>query len=322
MHLNLPITGHTFQLTELQRDIAEDNVAHAYLFSGIAHLGKMTVGHWFAEELLLNGTEGEERDQKQQQLQKLIHPDVLSLDQLWIEGVCEDWDQIAKTTNIPQVHRSKTPKAKTDTISIDDIRSLQERLTETGLGKRRVCIIRSIERFQDTAANAFLKILEEPPPGLTFILTTENNNALLPTIVSRARNILFQSVPRKELLPLLSGIEEDDAKFILHLSQGCPGTVILLAKDPDLLRSERVIQNTARAFWNAATALERRKMLTPLEQRGDEANAFLLHLNLALRLEDPTTIAMQTEPLLRLAANLQTNAYRPITLNRFVLEVS
>ncbi|MCF7844200.1 MAG: hypothetical protein K9M03_00025 [Kiritimatiellales bacterium] len=313
------IVGHQIQRDQLLADIEQDNVAHAYLFSGSSNLGKMPIARWFAQKLLLQGVPDEKIKDTQGQIEKLVHPDLMVLDQLWIDGVCDDWDIIARTSNVPQQHRSKKPPAKTDIISIDDVRGLQDSLYETGTGIWRCCIIRSMERMQDTAASAFLKILEEPPKGVVFILTTQELSSLLPTVVSRARVVRFHRLAYPELHPLLEGVSEDDAKFILHLSQGAPGRLVNLRDDPDLLREQRLMHSKAVSFWKSKVLRERLSLLKPLHQRGEESKQFLQHLSLALREQISSDSAANVSALMELSEGLKTNAHRQLLTQRFAL---
>lgn len=314
------IVGHTLQREQLLQDLESNNVAHAYLFSGPRHLGKMTIARWFAKQLLSADCDEEEAKVLCTQADRLMHPDLFVLDQLWMEGVCDDWDIIAKTSNVPQAHRAKKPAAKTDVISIDDIRALQERLVETGTGTWRCCIIRSMERMQDAAANAFLKILEEPPPSLVFLLTTQSEASLLPTIVSRARVLRFRRLPRKDLLPLMDGVPEDDAQFVLHLSGGAPGVACTLRDDHEALRTHRQIHTAAASFWRAGGLRERLHILSPLYERGEESERLLLHLALTLR-ENAQHSPCHAAALQELADGLRTNAHRQLLAQRFALAV-
>ncbi len=312
------IVGHTEQIDALQSDIASDNVSHAYLFHGPAHLGKMTVAMWFSRELLRRGVSEDTIETTDHQIERLTHPDLFVLDQLWMEETCEDWNVIARTSNVPQVHREKAG-AKTDTISIDDIRALHDRLHEKSLSRYRCCVIRSVDRMQDNASNVLLKILEEPPAGLVFILTADSSASLLPTIVSRARVMPFQRVADRALLPLLSDAADDDQQFILALAQGAPGIVYTLKDDPDALRAHRLQQSAASAYWRSVSLAERLQYLEPLLKRGKDADAFLLHLALTLRQQsrrDPCASRALTE-LLR---GFETNAHRQILTQRFAMQ--
>jgi len=312
------IIGHQGILDELRLDIETGNIVHAYLFAGPRHLGKMTVAQWFSYQLLCSGKPENEIDDCQRQFEKLTHPDLLVLDQLWMEDTADDWDFIAQTSNVSQQHRAKA-KAKTDTISIDDVRAFQERLHEISLGRWRCCIIRSVERMQAEAANAFLKILEEPPPGLVFILTTQSLQSLLPTMISRSRVLHFRQLPHEELEPLLKGSDEDDHRLILRVAQGAPGIVQLFTQDPEQLRLHKAMYAHARSFWQAQTLAQRLALLKPLEKRGEESDQLLLHLSLALRDQQAEWGAVRA--LNTLITDLQTNAYRTLLAQRFAVSL-
>jgi DNA polymerase III subunit delta' len=315
------IAGHADQLAQLTRDLEAGNVAHAYLFAGPPNVGKTAVARWFATELLKAEVSPENRDETARRAAHLLHPDVLVLDQLWIEDQCEDWDEIAKSSNIPQRHRSKPPKVmRTDVIGIDDVRLIQDRLHETGETRRRVCVIRSVERMRDEAANAFLKMLEEPPPGRVFLLTTESLSSLLPTITSRTRVLHFSPLPPSAMRPLLAGLDEDDARFILRVAQGAPGKAVTLARDPDALRHEKTVHQDAVAFWDAQSAFERMKYLAPLHERGEDGDRLLLHLALALRDRRPQR-PERVKALMEMCRALETNAHRQLIAQRFALAV-
>jgi len=313
------IIGHAAQREALLRDVKTKNVAHAYLFEGPKSIGKFTVAKWFAEILLsVDARTPEEEKRVHEQTKRLIHPDFLVVDQLWIEDACEDLDLIARYSNISQHHRSKA-HARTDTIGIDDIRMVQERLQEVGNGTYRCCLIRSMERMQDEAVNALLKILEEPPPGVVFLLTTQMMHSLLPTLLSRTRVLPFKRLSPSELRPLLAGIDADDARFILHLAQGAPGRLRRLMADPALLRSEQTVRAQAGSFWQSRSLAERLKLLVPLHERNQDADRFLLHLCLTLREEIERHHPSAGIALEELIQGLESNASRQLLVQRFAM---
>jgi DNA polymerase-3 subunit delta' len=312
------IVGHARQLAELKADIDSGNVAHAYLFGGAPNLGKMTVAKWFAREMMIVGKTPEQIQEIDHQLEHLIHPDYMVLDQLWIEDQCEDWNLIAKSTNVPLQHRAKAPPARTDIISIDDVREIQTRLQEAGNGQYRFCVIRGIERMQEGAANAFLKILEEPPPGRIFILTTDTLQTVLPTILSRSRVVRFQRVADRDVSTLLKDSNEDDQRFILHLAQGAPGRAVRLAEDADALADEKELHQQAMGFWKTSSPINRMMALVPLHKKGANADRFLFHLALALR-ETGDYTRHQEQALVELSEGLRTNASRALMTEYFAL---
>lgn len=314
------IVGHDTIRQELEQDLQQKNVSHAYLFAGPRHLGKMTVARWFALKLLSHGLPPEAVGHVQHAFERLTHPDLFILDQLWIEDACEDWEVIAQTSNAPQQQRAKKPTAKSDVIGIDDIRALQERLNETSTTPYRCCIIRSVERMQAEAANALLKMLEEPPPPLVFLFTTQALSSLLPTITSRMRVLRFHPLAHQTLEPLFAGVSEDDRQFILHLAQGAPGIVQVLKSDPEALRMHRLVHTKAVSFWRSPSLKERLKILEPLAERGADADQLLLHLSLALR-EQSHLQSSSVRALHDLASGLKTNAHRALLAQRFALSI-
>ncbi len=318
-----PIIGHASELARLERDRTAGNVSHAYLFAGPKGVGKFTMAKHFGLQLLADAAPAEKRDDIVRRATHLIHPDFLVLDKLWIEEKMEDWDELAKYSNVPQVHRSKSPKVmRTDMISIDDVRAIQDRLQETGEGAVRACLIRSVERMRDEAANALLKMLEEPPPGRVFLFTTQALSRLLPTILSRVRLITFHPVAPKLIDAALQElkIDEEDRRFLVHASQGSPGKALALARDPELLRAEKTLFASALAFWESPSPSDRLAALTPLHERGEEAERLLFHLALALRQHSPRDPA-RLSAYLRLIANLSTNAHRQLIVQRFALSL-
>lgn len=307
-------------LAQLSEDIAQHNVAHAYLFAGPPHLGKFSVARLFARDLLTHGLSADAAMARNDAIERLIDPDLLVLDQLWIADKQENWDVISQTSNAPQEHRAKK-KVRTDMISIDDIRALQDRLSVTAQSSVLCCLIRSIERLQDAAANAFLKLLEEPPSRVVFILTAEHLQELLPTIVSRTRVLLFKPLSHKELAPLVANISDDDATFVTHLSQGAPGRIVTLLKNPDLLREEKQLHAQARRFWDLKAPHERLQWFRPWMEKGKDLDPLLLHLGLTLRELLPDGRQEALEAYNDFVANSRTNAHRGLLLERFALAV-
>ncbi len=316
------IIGHATQTAQLLSDIEKKNVAHSYLFSGPRHIGKFTVAHWFAWHLLSGGMSDQEQEKVRKSISKLTHPDLLVLDRLWMEEKQDAWEYVTETSNVPQAHRAKR-RVRTDTIGIDDIRAITDRLHETPSSPYVCCLIRSIERMQAPAANAFLKILEEPPPRVVFLLTTESSASLPPTIVSRTRNLLFHPVGRQEIRPLVRSLSAEEAAFIEHLSQGAPGFVLELLHNPDLLREEKLLHGQARRFWQAASLHERLQWLLSLQQEKKDLAHVLLHLGLALR-EQPKRelLPARHRSYMRLLADYRTNAHKGLLLGRFALSVT
>ena len=82
-------------------------------------------------------------------------------------------------------------------ILTEQIVSLQHKATfMPGEGTKKIFIISQAERLHPSAANKLLKLLEEPPAHVIFILVSSRPEALLPTIRSRCQAIKFSRVTR------------------------------------------------------------------------------------------------------------------------------
>ncbi len=81
-------------------------------------------------------------------------------------------------------------------IYIEHIRALRREFCLTSFsGAWRVVLVSQADRLRAQAANAFLKLLEEPPKGVVFLLTTDRETKVLPTIVSRCQQLRFAPLP-------------------------------------------------------------------------------------------------------------------------------
>ena len=260
---------------------------------------------------------GEEVVEKKRQCLALTDPDFLVVDELWTEKCSVP----PTTSNISQEERMKH-KIKTDAISIHDIRSLYNHCSSTKSSRYRCCIIHSIERMQVGAANAFLKLLEEPPSGVIFFLTTQAENSLLPTLLSRVRVLRFHPIENSFLLPLLKGVPDDEAVLILHLAQGAPGKVKLLIENAEELRRMKQLHTQATEFWRRKDAMKRLQWLQEVFADEDVSiDEVLLHLSLTLREQEGfSTHTMNA--LLALSSHMKTNAHRGLLLEQFILALS
>lgn len=154
----------------LQNAIKSDKVGHAYLLSGPRGSGKTTVARLIAKAL--NCTDNKK---------PTPNPcdDCVSCTEI-IQGRSLDVIEIDAASN----------------RGIDDIRELREDARYTPSRDRyKVFIIDEVHMLTKDASNAFLKILEEPPPRTVFVLATTEKKKILPTILSRCQQFDFKRIP-------------------------------------------------------------------------------------------------------------------------------
>ena len=110
-------------------------------------------------------------------------------------------------------------------------------------GGARVAVITAADRMTEDAQAAFLKTLEEPPPGTVLVLTASDEERLLPTIRSRCVRIRLGPVSRQDVEGILveAGlVDAPAAARLARLAAGRPGEAVALARAPESLtiRSE------------------------------------------------------------------------------------
>ena len=108
-------------------------------------------------------------------------------------------------------------------------------------GRVKVLRIVAADRMNDNAANAFLKALEEPPPGTVWILDLTDPEEVPDTILSRCRVVTFAPWTRDQLLQLATslGVVAEDAELVVRASMGSPTQVRDLAV-PEVLDDYRL----------------------------------------------------------------------------------
>ena len=132
----------------------------------------------------------------------------------------------------------RTGKLKT-ILEIDEVRRLASFFGMTaGAGGWRVAIVDSADEMNDNAANALLKILEEPPPKGILILISHAPGKLLPTIRSRCQRLdlkpLDEQILASALARLLPDTSADDRKALARIAEGSLGLALRLAGEDGL----------------------------------------------------------------------------------------
>ncbi len=211
---NWNFLGHTWAVDMLRQHVANGTARHAYLFTGPPGLGRRTLALRLAQAL--NCTQppapgefcGSCRECRQ--TFAMQHPD-LSIIQAESEG---------------------------GTLKVDQVREIQRSLAlKPYQSKYRVALFLRFQEANPNAANALLKTLEEAPPHVILLLTADNAEQLLPTIVSRCEIIRLRPLPVTEVEAHLKaqGADEASARLLAHLSGGRPGAALRLLADRSAL---------------------------------------------------------------------------------------
>lgn len=276
MIYNWPVIGHEKQLTLLEKDIKTNNLSHAYLFEGPELIGKYDVAKTFANILLCENNYCHSCETCRQ-IKSNIFPDLITVDTLYIDKVNTDFGEITKHSNFPQKHRAKAPSAKTNKISIEDVREINNLLQMRTDSKYRILTIRNVERMKAEAQNALLKTLEEPPPKTIFLLTTSVISSLLKTIISRTRLLKFYPPPAAKVEAFVREQypHSNDLEAVLKFTQSRPGRAVALLENPELLNQYQSVYNTVREFLKNRSLNNRFLYAETLSKNPAEIEIFL-----------------------------------------------
>ncbi|UDG81886.1 DNA polymerase III subunit delta' [Candidatus Vallotia cooleyia] len=126
----------------------------------------------------------------------------------------------------------KKSKVQSKEIRIDQVRALLDFCNiSSHRGGRRVVVLFPAETLNVTAANALLKTLEEPPPGVLFLLVSANIEHLLPTIVSRCRQWPLTMPDESSAVEWLRSQSVNDPAETLAEAGGAPLAALAIAHD-------------------------------------------------------------------------------------------
>ncbi len=240
------IVGHAWAVQFLARALARDAASHAYLFIGPPQVGKRTLATRFAAALNCTGAARPCGSCRACQLiQRGAHPDVATVRGEGVRG----------------------------TIIVDQVRNLRREASLAPLeARRRVYILCDMELANESAANALLKILEEPPARVTFLLTAASEDLVAPTILSRCQVLALRPLSRGVVEAALRerwGAPAERAALLSRLSGGRMGRALtLLQSEAPLSRRKAALdqlQGVLTAHWG-----QRFAMAADLARRTDQ----------------------------------------------------
>jgi DNA polymerase III subunit delta' len=187
------VVGHDEAVATLREVVASERVTHAWLFTGPPGIGKLHTARVFAAAL--NCPAGG-------------------------DGTCDTCRRILRGVH-PDVHLI-VPEG--DNLLVEDVRAVREEASRTHHEARTaVFILDEADRLTEAAANALLKVLEEPPPEVVFVLVARSAEALVDTVPSRSRTLAFVSLSLAELTAALGdglGLDPDQTAWAAAASHG------------------------------------------------------------------------------------------------------
>jgi DNA polymerase-3 subunit delta' len=211
---NWNILGHGWAVDLLCKQIADGATRQAYLFTGPPGIGRRTLALRFAQSL------------------NCTAPPELGVPC----GECWECKHIDEGTH-PDVTVTQAATAG-GILKVGQAREVRGSLNlRPYRARHRVAIFLRFQEANSEASNALLKILEEPPPFAVLMLTADDPESILPTIVSRCEVLRLRPLPFGTVQQLLMdrGAPESQAQLVSHLSGGCPGTALRMLEDETAL---------------------------------------------------------------------------------------
>ena len=173
------LIGQPHVVQTLRNAILRQQVAHAYLFSGMRGVGKTTAARILAKAL---------------NCQKGPTPEPC--------GQCESCLEIGRGTSVDVIESDGASNT-----GVDDVRELRENVKFSPFrGTYRIYIIDEVHMLSNSAFNALLKTLEEPPPHAVFIFATTEVHKIPSTITSRCQHFNFRRIPRRDIIARLQEV--------------------------------------------------------------------------------------------------------------------
>jgi DNA polymerase-3 subunit delta' len=257
------VRGHEAQVEGLRRAARRGRLAHAYLFTGPAGVGKRLFAVELAKALLCEGNAGTELE---------------ACDR------CPACAQVEAGTH-PDFYPAARPADALE-FPIELMRELcQGFALKSARGRGKVVVIDGADDLNRESANCFLKTLEEPPPRSVLVLIGSSPDRQLPTIVSRCQVIRFAPLPPEAVSELLQAQGVDDPALrerLARLSGGSVGRALALA-GPGLQEFRRALLEGLTRVPPDPVGLAK-KWLELAEEAGKEAAPQRRRAQLALQL--------------------------------------
>lgn len=177
------VVGQEHITRALRNQIASGNIGHAYLFTGSRGIGKTSIARILARAVNCQNNQS--------------------------GSPCGKCDNCLKLENQNDINIIEIDAASNNRV--DDVRELREKVKFMPVdAKYKVYIIDEVHMLTDSAFNALLKTLEEPPRHIIFILATTEAHKLPATILSRCVRFDFRLVGVDELISLLKRVLDSE----------------------------------------------------------------------------------------------------------------
>ena len=220
------LVGHDDAADTISQAWDSGRFHHAWLISGPKGIGKATLAWAAARFMLAGGKAGQGATAGLGPL--AVDPDHPQ-SRLLAGGGHPDCRLVRRSIN----DKSSPPRVRGE-IAVGDVRALVPFFRQTSTdGGWRIAVVDAADEMNLNAANALLKMLEEPPARAALFLVAHAPDRLLPTIRSRCRKLRLHGLDEAQSLsviePLLADMTHEDLLLLARLGEGSPGRAVGLA---------------------------------------------------------------------------------------------
>jgi DNA polymerase III subunit delta' len=271
---NPHLFGHDAAEAAFARTARSGRLPHAWLITGPAGIGKATLAYRLARRVVAGDADATRVNDRDTALFRRV-----------AHGSEPDLFVLERTAN------PKTGRMRQE-ITVDQVRAVTAGLHETAVGQGgRAVVVDAADELNSEAANAFLKLLEEPPRGVVLLVVCQAAGRIPRTLVSRCVKLSLRPLDDTDLRAALAeaGLDTDPPIALLGLAAGAPGrfqrlqaagfvdhyaaTLSVLA-NADRQRSRLVEASERLAAFTAASGADlATDLLTTIVRRGAEQAA-------------------------------------------------
>ncbi len=233
---NSEFIGHDEIELSLADAVASSRLPHALLLAGPRGIGKATLAHRLARFILSNDIPGRATPDGPGLFGDVLPPAGGAGQGLYVDPEHQVFRRAAAGghSDLLVIERGLNDRGKPrKEIVVDDVRGVGRFMSMTAAeGGWRVVVVDSADEMNRNAANAILKVLEEPPARALILLVGHNPGRLLPTIRSRCRRIDLRPLDTSTVVTLLDryteGLTADEAALLAALADGSIGRALAL----------------------------------------------------------------------------------------------
>lgn len=204
---------------QLSRQVRDNKLPHALLFSGVDGAGQKEIAQWLINVLLCQRLkEHVDKTLNKASVLEEINADSAQLVDAVLQpcGICKTCKLFANNSYPDHL----TIVSDKKNIGVELIRDLSHFFEKTAhIGDMKTALVNQADTMTVSAANALLKTLEEPTENSFIILTTDSSDLLLPTIISRCHEFEIRPPVGKELLAEFNQQGDDAFVNLSHLSE-------------------------------------------------------------------------------------------------------